>query len=67
MAIDDTLNGVFDEQKYQKELHTLKNRGFMDGYVVKKPFERNDSQNFNSSLEDGTKEVSAISYDRDIF
>lgn len=67
MAIDDALSGKFDDKKYQNELNTLKSRGFMDGYIVHKPYDRDDSQNFNSNLEDGTKEVHAISEDGEFF
>lgn len=45
-AIDDALSGKFDDKKYQNELNTLKSRGFMDGYIVHKPYDRDDSQNF---------------------
>lgn len=67
MAIDDAINGNFDAKKYQDELNTLKSRGFMDGYIVHKPYDRDDSQNFNSNLEDGTKEVHAMSEDGEFF
>lgn len=67
MAIDDAINGNFDSKKYQYELNTLKSRGFMDGYIVHKPYDRDDSQNFNSNLQDGTKEVQAISENGEFF
>lgn len=67
MAIDDAMSGNFDPEKYQAELETLKNRGFMDGYVIHKPFERSDSQNFDTTLQNGTKQVEAISYDGEFF
>ena len=63
MAIDDALSGRFNAEIYQKELHTLKNRGFTDGYLVSRPFERKDTQNFNSTLEEGTHQVCAIALD----
>lgn len=49
MAIDDVMNGNFNVSKYQFELNTLKNRGFTDGYLVHRPFERADTQNHLSS------------------
>ena len=61
MAIDDALAGRFDALKYAAELATLKNRGFSDGYLVKRPFERTDTQNFETSLAEGTHQVHAIS------
>lgn len=67
MAIDDAIAGNFDDKKYQEELNTLKSRGFMDGYIVHKPYDRNDSQNYDSNLKDGTKEVHAISEDGEFF
>lgn len=63
MAIDDAMSGKFDAQCYASELNTLKNRGFTDGYLVHRPFERTDTQNLVSSLEEGSKNVEAISYD----
>ncbi|MSN96089.1 U32 family peptidase [Campylobacter sp. FMV-PI01] len=63
MAIDDTINNKFNPEIYQKELHTLKNRGFTDGYLVSRPFEKKDTQNFDSTLEEGTHQVCAISED----
>lgn len=67
MAIDDALSGRFNAEIYQKELHTLKNRGFTDGYLVSRPFERKDTQNFNSTLEEGTHQVCAITLDGEFF
>lgn len=67
MAIDDSLNEKFDFTIYQKELNTLKNRGFTDGYLIHRPFERYDTQNLVSSLEEGTHQVCAISEDGEFF
>ncbi|MGG7047706.1 MULTISPECIES: peptidase U32 family protein [unclassified Campylobacter] len=63
MAVDDTIAGKFDAKIYANELNTLKNRGFTDGYLVHRPFERTDTQNHLSSLEEGTHQVHAISDD----
>ncbi|AQW84160.1 peptidase U32 family protein [Campylobacter pinnipediorum] len=63
MAVDDSLSSNFDSQKYSHELNTLKNRGFTDGYLVHRPYERTDTQNHFSSLEEGTHQVHAISVD----
>ncbi|PSM51912.1 collagenase-like peptidase, U32 family [Campylobacter blaseri] len=67
MAIDDAMNGKFDTKKYDIEIKTLKNRGFTDGYLVHKPYERDDTQNLTSSLEEGTHQVHAISEDGEVF
>ncbi|SQB98627.1 collagenase family protease [Helicobacter fennelliae] len=48
-----------DSAHYQAELHTLKNRGFTDGYLVRRPFERLDTQNHKSAISDGDYQVSA--------
>ena len=45
MAIDDAMKGEFDAKIYERELNTLKNRGFTDGYLVNRPYERADTQN----------------------
>ncbi len=63
MAIDDAAEGKFDAEIYAAELNTLKNRGFTDGYLVHRPYERTDTQNHISSLEEGTHQVHAISED----
>lgn len=66
-AIDDAINGEFDAKKYEDELNTLKNRGFTDGYIIHKPYEREDTQNYNAPLEAGTHETHAITYDGEFF
>ncbi|MBE2983980.1 U32 family peptidase [Campylobacter sp. RM9344] len=63
MAIDDAASGKFKREKYEFEINTLKNRGFTDGYLVSRPYERVDTQNHTSSLEEGTHQVHAISED----
>lgn len=63
MAISDALKGDFDARRYQDELETLKNRGFTDGYLVNRPYSRSDTQNLKTSIEEGSKQVHAISID----
>lgn len=63
MAIEDSLNGNFNPQIYEAELNTLKNRGFSDGYLINRPYEKHATQNHLSSLEEGTHQVHAISED----
>ena len=60
MAIQDYYENKFNPTKYQKELNTTKNRGFTDAYLLHRPFDRNDTQNFDYSLSAGTYEVSGI-------
>lgn len=61
MAIDDVFEGRFFAELYSAELNTLKSRGFTDGYLVHRPFERTDTQNLISSLEEGTHQVCGFS------
>ena len=58
-AIDDYYAGAFDEDFYQSELHTLKNRGFSDGYLVHRPHQRLDTQNHQSAISEGSYQVNA--------
>jgi len=59
-AIDDYYAGKFNAEIYQKELHTTKNRGFTDAYLLHRPFERKETQNLKSSISDGTYQVQAF-------
>lgn len=52
-AVDDYYDNVFDADKYTKELDTTKNRGFSDGYLVNRPYEKNDTQNLAHSISEG--------------
>lgn len=56
-AIDDFYANDFDAQRYQKELHTTQNRGFSDAYLISRPFERNDSESHEFSIQYGTHQV----------
>jgi len=60
MAIDDYYEDKFDEQKYQYELQSLQNRGYTDAYLVSRPFERNDTQSLDFSMQLGTHQVSGV-------
>ena len=59
-AIDDYFEQKFDAEKYQRELHTTKNRGFTDAYLIHRPFEKTDSQNHEYALSKGSYEVSGL-------
>lgn len=63
MAIDDSIKGKFEREKYELEIGTLKSRGYTDGYLVARPFERTDTQNHFSSLEEGSHQVHGVSED----
>lgn len=57
MAIDDYYRGVYQPEFYQEELHTLKNRGFTDGYLIRRPHERLDTQNHITAISEGSYQV----------
>ena len=47
-------------------MFTTKNRGFSDAYLIHKPFDRNDTQNYDYSLSKGSFEVSGLVCDDEI-
>lgn len=57
LALEDYANKKLRPRLYQYELHTLKNRGFSEGYLVKRPFERGDTQNHESAISEGSYQV----------
>ena len=59
-AIDDYYAGKFDPNKYEKEILTTKNRGFTDAYLIKRPYEKHNTQNLETSLTNGAYQVSGI-------
>jgi putative protease len=59
-AIDDFYIGQFDAKKYEDEILTTKNRGFTQAYLVNRPYEKNDTQNLETSLTNGSYQVSGI-------
>ncbi len=59
-AIDDYYEKKFDASKYEKELSSTKNRGFNDGYLVKRPFVKHNTQNLEDSISEGTHQVCAM-------
>lgn len=58
-AIDDYYSGAESSEVYAKELETLKNRGFSDGYIIHRPFQKLDSQNHQSAISEGSYQVNA--------
>ncbi|GAB6045977.1 peptidase U32 family protein [Caminibacter profundus] len=60
-AIDEWYKtGKCECKKYLNEILTTKNRGLTDAYIVKRPFERNDTQNLETSLTYGEWQVAGI-------
>ncbi len=59
-AIDDFYANDFDERRYQKELGTTQNRGFTDAYLLSRPFDRNDTESNDFSIQYGTHQVAGL-------
>jgi len=59
-AIDDFYARKFDAKRYEKELLTTKHRGFSDAYLFQRPYDRDDTQNLETAMSDGTYEVSGL-------
>jgi putative protease len=59
-AIDDYYAGDFDATRYQAELETTQNRGFTDAYLISRPFEKNDTQSHDFTIQNGTHQVAAL-------
>ena len=60
MALNDYYDGAFNHEKYQYELQSLQNRGYTDAYLISRPFERNDTQSLDFSMQLGTHQVSGV-------
>ena len=60
MAIDDYYEDRFQSQRYQYELQSLQNRGYTDAYLVSRPFEKNDTQSLDFTMQLGTHQVSGV-------
>lgn len=56
-AIDDFYANDFDAARYQKELNTTQNRGFSDAYLLSRPFDRNETESNDFSIQYGTHQV----------
>jgi len=60
-AIDSFYEGrEFDKEYFMNEILTTKNRGLTDAYLIKRPYERYDTQNLETSLTHGEWQVSGI-------
>lgn len=62
-AVMDAMNNNFNPSKYNDELNTLKSRGFTDGYLMARPYEKDDTQNHETSIMQGTMQVHGFSED----
>ncbi len=60
LAIDDFYENRFEPKRYEDELLTTKHRGFSDAYLFQRPHDRDDTQNLESAISDGTYEVSGL-------
>ncbi|WP_321777442.1 U32 family peptidase [Sulfurimonas sp.] len=60
MALNDYYDEKFDDTKYQYELQSLQNRGYTDAYLISRPFEKNDTQSLDFSIQLGTHQVSGV-------
>lgn len=59
MAINDFAYGIDNKELYKNELNTLKNRGFTDGYIIHRPYEKHNTQNLQTSMSNGNYQVNA--------
>lgn len=57
LAVDDFYHNTLKPSFYASELNTLKNRGFTDGYLMRRPFERLDTQNHQTAISEGDFQV----------
>ena len=58
-AIDSYYSGKGDSNFYTSELQTLKNRGFTDGYIIHRPYEKLNTQNHQTAISEGSYQVNA--------
>lgn len=59
-AINDYFSSNFKSEKYAQELDTIKHRGYTDGYIIKRPYQKHDTQNHETAISDGTMDVLAL-------
>lgn len=58
-AINDFFENRFNAKYYEAELNCLQNRGYFDGYLVRRPYERTDSQNLATAISESNYRVNA--------
>ncbi len=66
-AIEDYYNNQYRPALYQAELATLKNRGFSEGYLIKRPYEKLDTQNFKTAISEGDFQVNGEVLDNGLY
>ena len=66
-AIDDAISGNFRRDYYISELNTTQNRGFTDGYLIHRPFQKLDTQSTFDQMLMGTHQVSGIVLEPEYF
>jgi len=59
-ALDDYYKDESHPEDYQRELHTMQNRGFTDAYLIHRPFEKHDDQNLDFTMMMGTHQVTGM-------
>lgn len=60
LALEAIARGETDLSAYAAELQTTKNRGFTDGYLIKRPYEKSGEETLNTSQSEGSHQVVAI-------
>lgn len=60
LALDDYAKGESNPEAYQRELHTMQNRGFTDAYLINRPFEKDEDQNLDYTMMMGTHQVTGM-------
>lgn len=58
-ALSDYYQGIESKDFYTSELNTLKNRGFTDGYIIHRPYEKLNTQNHTTAISEGSYQVNA--------
>ena len=66
-AIDDFYAGKNQSAFYANELNTLKNRGFTSGYIIHRPYEKNNTQNHLTAISNGNYQVNAEVLENGLF
>ncbi len=59
-ALDDYYKNESHPEDYQRELHTMQNRGFTDAYLINRPFEKHEDQNLDYTMMMGTHQVTGM-------
>jgi len=52
--------GIFNREKYQRELHTTLIEALQMPDLLSRPFEKNNTQSHGFSIQDGTHQVAGL-------